>query len=353
MNFRGKLSLRRTEATERAVGRGIGHRHAPIDADVVAAIRAGRVEDSARQDDRRERAVGAAVQEHVDLHRGQPSVSGDSRPMPDHSGMTLGRGQHVFDPVVDDLDRALALPGQNRRMAGDHRRIFLLAAEAASRLRLHDADFLRWEPQDHHQRPVDVVRALERAVNRHPAVFGNGDDPVALDVELLLVATAVLPFDDSIRLFETAGDVPLLDGDSLEGFAGAGGIEDGRAPAILDRVAGLEQSFLVFVGGEQDRFGDVPDLFFSEKGLVRLDQRDDVSPRHVPEVRGEKTDGVELRADRDNLAARDRGTDRRPVQHSRKGEVVDVPGGAGDLRRALLAGDVPADGFQWRATSGG
>ena len=99
------------------------------------------------------------------------------------------------------------------------------------------------------------------------------------------------------------------------------------------------------MGGEQDRFGDVPDLLFGEEGLVVLDQRDDVSARDVSVVGDEKICRVKLRVDGEDLASRDRGTDRRPVKHSGEGEVVDVPGGPGDLRNALFAGDVPADGF--------
>ena len=49
------------------------------------------------------------------------------------------------------------------------------------------------------QRLVDVVRALQRAVDDHAAVLaGHGDHRVVLDVELLLVADAVLALEDEV-----------------------------------------------------------------------------------------------------------------------------------------------------------
>ena len=118
--------------------------------------------------------------------------------------MALGRRDHVLDAVVDQLHRPARLAREQRRVPGDHRRIFFLAAEAAAGLGLHDADLVARQAEQHHQRAVHVVRALHRAVDgdavaivRH-AVAGHGDDAVGLDVELLLVPDPVLAFDDDV-----------------------------------------------------------------------------------------------------------------------------------------------------------
>src|SRR5205823_10699311 len=111
---------------------------------------------------------------------------------------------------------------------------FLLAAEAASGLRLDDAHLLRRKPQDHRKRPVNVVGALKGSVQCHAAVLGNGDDAVALDVQLLLVAAAVRALDDAVGLLEAAGDVSLLDRDSLEGPGTDGRIEDRFGRAVFN-----------------------------------------------------------------------------------------------------------------------
>ena len=75
----GELRLRRAEAAEGAVGRRVRHRHAAADAHVVAAVRS-RWRGGRRARGRRgERDVGAAVEEHVDVHRGQPAVASSRR----------------------------------------------------------------------------------------------------------------------------------------------------------------------------------------------------------------------------------------------------------------------------------
>ena len=69
VHFGGELRLRRAEAAKRAVRRRVGHRRPPADADVVAPVRAARVNDAARQHDRAERRVRAAVEHGVDVDR--------------------------------------------------------------------------------------------------------------------------------------------------------------------------------------------------------------------------------------------------------------------------------------------
>src|SRR5207244_3757930 len=82
--------------------------------------------------------VAAAVQQNVDVLGGQPAVLRDACLVADHAGMPLGRGEHVLDAVVHDLDGAAGLERQDRGMPRDHRGVFLLPAEPAARLRLDD-----------------------------------------------------------------------------------------------------------------------------------------------------------------------------------------------------------------------
>ena len=63
-------------------------------------------------------------------------------PMPRPRRMPLGGRDHVFGAVVDHLDRPARLPREQRRMPGDQRWILFLAAEAAARLHLHDANLV-------------------------------------------------------------------------------------------------------------------------------------------------------------------------------------------------------------------
>ena len=105
-------------------------------------------------------------------------------------------------------------------MAGDHRRVFFLAAEAAAGLRLNDADlFIRKAKQDF-QRAMHVVRTLHRAVNRDAVIgaggIGHGNHAVRLDIELFLVARAIVAVDNHIGRSKTGLEIALVDGDRLE-----------------------------------------------------------------------------------------------------------------------------------------
>ena len=222
VDFGRELRLRRAEAAERAVGRRVRHRRAAADADVIAAIRPAGVNHAAREDDGAQRRVGAAVEHGVDLDRRQPAVARHAGLVADDRRMALRRRDHVLDAVVDQLHRPAGLLREQRGVPGDHRRVLFLAAEAAAGLRLHDADLVARQPEQHHQRAVHVVRALHRSVHGDPvdvvrhAVARHGDDAVRLDVELLLVPDPVLALDDDVGEREAVVDVPLLDGDRLE-----------------------------------------------------------------------------------------------------------------------------------------
>ena len=84
-------------------------------------------------------------------------------------------------------------------MQRDDRRVLLLAAEAAAGLRLHDDRQLVAHLQRPLHRLVDVVRALQRAVDGDAAVLArDGDHRLVLDVQLLLVADPVGALDHQL-----------------------------------------------------------------------------------------------------------------------------------------------------------
>ena len=220
VRFGGKLRLRRAEAAKRAVWRRVRHGHASADPEVIAAIRSAGVEQPAREHDPAERGIGAAVQQHVDVHRQEPAVAGHPRAMADDARVPLRRGQHVLDAVVNQLYRPSRLPRQQRSVARDHRRVFFLAAESAAGLGLNDTDLLVRQPHHDLDRAVHVVGTLHRSVDRdawiHAGGIGNGNDAVRLDVQLLLETDAVLAFDKKRRRRQRRGGIPLVDRDRFE-----------------------------------------------------------------------------------------------------------------------------------------
>ena len=122
---------------------------------------------AARQHHRAQRRVGAAVHDHVDVHRGEAAVARQAGAMPHDRRMPLGRRQQILDAVVDHLHRPAGLAREDRRVARQHRRVFFLAAKPAAGFGLDDADAIGRQLQQHHQRLVHVVRALQRSVDRH------------------------------------------------------------------------------------------------------------------------------------------------------------------------------------------
>ncbi len=118
VHFDGELRLRRAEPAERAVRRRVRHDGAAADAHVIAAVRAGRVDDAAREHDRRQRAVRAAVEER---RRSSIAVRRPSRVTPVRCRIDrrvpLRRRDHVLDAVVDELDRPPRLQREQRARA--------------------------------------------------------------------------------------------------------------------------------------------------------------------------------------------------------------------------------------------
>ena len=212
MRLHCKLDLRGTEATEGAVGRGVGTGRAGADADVGAAVRAAGVQGPARQDHGRERAVRAPVHDHLNVLGHERAVGHDPGAMADDGRMSLGRGSEILVTVVDHAHGPDALPGQERGMQGEDRWVFLLASEATARFGLDHPRPIRGQTERLHHGFVHVVGALQRAVDRHATVLGRDrNHGVVLDVELLLVPDPVLAFQDDIGYREPGLQIPAPD----------------------------------------------------------------------------------------------------------------------------------------------
>ena len=340
-----ELGLRRPEAAERAVGRGVRPRRPGPDADVRAAVRAAGVERATRQHDRRQRAVRAAVHDDLDVLGHQPPVASDPGPVPDDGRVALRRRRDVLVAVVDHADRLLGLAREEGGMQADDRRELLLATEPAAGLGLDHACRPVVQTQAPLQGGVEVVRALQRARDRDAATIRrDGDHRVVLDVELLLVADAVLALEHDIR----AGQGRLHVRAGLDRVLGEGvlGLERVEHAGQLRRprrrpVAGLAQGRLVGRGDERQRLRVVLDLAADghEDRLVGLDRADDVLARDVggghdddlrPVEGGIELEGVEGGV---RVGRADRGAVPRPGDD----DVVGVQGRAGQLGRSFAA----------------
>ena len=131
-------------------------------------IRSAGVDRAARKHDRRQSEIGPAINREVDLAAENFSIPAHGSAVASARRMPLRRSRHVFHAVVNNFHWPSRLHRQQRSMRGDHRRIFFLAAESASGLHLHDANFFRRQIAKGHQRFVNVIRTLQRAPHRDP-----------------------------------------------------------------------------------------------------------------------------------------------------------------------------------------
>ncbi len=203
-----ELGLRSPESAKRAVGRRVRPGRPGADADIRAAVRPAAVQRSAREHDRGQGAVRAAVHHDLDVLGYEPAIAGDARPVADDRGVALRGGGDVLVALVDHPHGFLGLAREERRVQPDDRGELLLAAEATAGLGLDDAGGLIVEAQTALQGRVEVVRALQRARNGDAATVGGfGDHRVVLDVQLLLVTDAVLALEDDVGAGEGGLDV--------------------------------------------------------------------------------------------------------------------------------------------------
>jgi hypothetical protein len=240
----------------------------------------------------------------------------------------------------------------------DHRRVLLLAAEAAAGLHLYDAHFLGRQREQAGERLVDVVGALHRAPHGHAVRgIGDGEHAVRLDVELLLRAGLVVPFDDDDVAGERRVDVALLHHVALEQVVGA---PHDLAPRerVVDREHGRQRldveddvpprlvgARAIAMRDERDRLLAVVDDVTREERLIVEDQLDDVRPGDVGGGDDDELVPRDRGIERDRLdpPARDRAPYGDPVQHARRRHVVHVHRLPGDLGAPFLAQHRSAD----------
>ncbi len=194
------------------------------------------------------------------------------------------------------------------------------------------------------ERGVDVVRALERAVDRDPAVGRRDrDHRVVLDVQLLLVADPVLALEDEVGGRERRVGVAGRELVGREEGVGDERVEHGGKRLADDPGGPARGPERRPVGGgdERERLRVVLDLATDrdQDRLVGLDRADDVVAGDVG--RGDHHDGgpverwVEL--ERGERRVRLGRADRGPVPGAGEDEVVGVRRGAGQLGRPLAA----------------
>ena len=217
----GEEALRRAEAAERAVWRSVRRHSPPPQPNVRAVVRTSRVNRPPREHHGRQRAVRTAVDDEVDVHREQTAVARHGGPMASSGRVPLGRRDHVFGAVVDELHGAAGLPRQQRGVAGDHRGYSSLPPKPPPVSICTTRTLLARQREQRHQCAVHVVGTLQRAPHRHALVrAGDRDHSVRLDVQLLLRAGFVLTFDNELRVVPDGVHVAVFDLVALEDVVG-------------------------------------------------------------------------------------------------------------------------------------
>ena len=230
----------------------------------------------AAEDDRRQRAVRPAVHHDLDVLGDERAVGLHPGPVGDDRRMALRRRGEILVAVVDHPDRLRRLPGEERGVEGDDRGVLLLASEPAAGLRLDDPGLLGRQVERPLHRLVDVVRALERAVDGDPAVLARDrDHRVVLDVELLLVTDAVLALEDEVGLGEAALEVAGRDLVVGEHVARSRADRRPAAAGVVRSVhgaPGVAERLAVGRREEHERLGVVLDLA-ADAGRGSADRR--------------------------------------------------------------------------------
>ena len=170
MAFQGKHALRRAESAKSAVRRGVGGDGAAANAHVRAIVWTGGMDGPARKHDRRKSFISATIEREIDIHGQEFSVAIKRGAMTRSRWVALRSGDHVFGAIVDHLYGLAGFPREQRRVGGNHRRVFFLAAKPAAGFGLNHAHAIFRQAENRHQRFVNVVRTLQRTPNRNSFV---------------------------------------------------------------------------------------------------------------------------------------------------------------------------------------
>ena len=263
------------------------------------------MQDAAVHYHRAQRGVGPAVENKVDLHRGDGAVVFHPGALAGPDRMAFGGEQDILMAVVNNFHRLTAFQGQQRAVPGDQGGKLLFAAKRAAHRGLFHADFFEREIQGDHQLRGDVIRTLQAALNKDAAVFfGNGENALRFDIQLLLMPGPVFAFDDFVRGGEPVMHIAF--GDRLRGhLVQTGGIlmirgddfaqcEDGgqRFDFRANVRGGLAGQRAGRGGNQGHRFAPVLDFIVGDKRHVAAHQIDNVFAGNV--LRGDNTDAVKI-----------------------------------------------------------
>jgi hypothetical protein len=278
--------------------------------------------------------------------------------------VALRRRGDVLVAVVDDLDRPARLRREQRDVRREHRRVLLLAPEAAARHRLRDHDAVGVAPEQRLHRLVHVVRALHRADDVAASVGPLRHHRLRLDVHLLLRRRRVDALDHLRRARERrveflVGRVALADQELLEHVVVAVQLlghrervvdREHRRPrrdAELHRLRRLGRQRAGRRGDQRDRLVAMhhAPAHRDQRRLIVLDQQDHVLARDVGRGDHRHARPVERRIQLDRLEhpVRDLRAHRRAEPGLGRVEIVEVPRAAGDLRDAVDARHRGAD----------
>ena len=246
--------------------------------------------------------------------------------------MTLRRSRHVFLAVVDYFDRMAGFPSQQCRVSRDHRRILFFPAECAACLLLYDADLVRRQIKQRHQRFLNVVRALHRSTHGHALLPVEGSDhAIRFDIELLLRARGIFALKDVCRLRPNSIHVAFLHQVVLDHFIRTQSfvnIVDRRERFVvnLDKRTGFLKQVFVGMSQQQNRLMHMIDRFRSQIWLIFDNEGNYVLARNVfgRDNREFAPRHAVLKSNFAYMAARDRAAHGNAVPHTRQMQIVNV-----------------------------
>ena len=127
------------------------------------------------------------------------------------SRMAFRRDRHIFPAVMNDAHRSTSFFRRCRRLTSQQGRIILLATKTTARHLLYHPDMPAVQMQCVHQRRVNIVRTLHRAINRYFffACIPAGKHALRLQISLFLIAGSECLLDDLCRPGKSRRHIPL------------------------------------------------------------------------------------------------------------------------------------------------
>ncbi len=365
LHLLAEARLRRAVAALGPAGRLIGEGAAGLELEARQLVGHRRQHPGVERARRAVRAVGAAVEQRLQVHRGQLAVLR-------HAGAEFH--QHRVAPAVL-VEHLLAREADLHRAAEDQRRLadhelvvagIALAAEAASVGHRDNADVRRRHLQHARELAVQVVRVLRAALDHQLAVaLDRGERGLLLhrQVRVALVEEQVLEHVLRFRqrLVDVAELVGLVAVDVAllavvvnarlrigERLLGAG---DGRERPVLhfDQPERLACGLLVGRDHRRHRIADEAHASDGERIFVLRHGHDAVGNREIRAGEHQVDARMRLRArdvDRLDFRVRMRRAQQLAMQHARRAEVVGETQLAGGLGAPVDAPARLADGVE-------